>query len=91
MHVINQKCYTDHKVVILRSVQVDANVIAVDWSGGGGSWMYWRAVANTRVTGAEVTTSVILQTERNNKKNIFKRPELSLFSSFYTHTHTQYM
>ncbi|PNF27578.1 hypothetical protein B7P43_G02266 [Cryptotermes secundus] len=34
---------------------VDANVIAVDWSGGGGSWMYWRAVANTRVTGAEVT------------------------------------
>jgi hypothetical protein len=36
-------------------VQEDANVVAVDWSGGGGSWMYWRAVANTRVTGVEVT------------------------------------
>ncbi|XP_069692084.1 pancreatic triacylglycerol lipase-like [Periplaneta americana] len=35
-----------------------ANVIAVDWSGGGGSWMYWRAVANTRVTGAEVTKMI---------------------------------
>ncbi|GFG40076.1 hypothetical protein Cfor_01426 [Coptotermes formosanus] len=35
--------------------QEDVNVIVVDWSGGGGSWMYWRAVANTRVTGLEVT------------------------------------
>jgi hypothetical protein len=40
---------------IVGCVQEDANVVAVDWSGGGGSWMYWRAVANTRVTGAEVT------------------------------------
>lgn len=38
---------------------VDANVIAVDWSGGGGSWMYWRAVANTRVTGADVTSLIV--------------------------------
>jgi pimeloyl-ACP methyl ester carboxylesterase len=36
----------------------DANVVAVDWSGGGGSWMYWRAVANTRVTGVEVTNLI---------------------------------
>lgn len=36
-------------------MQEDANVVVVDWSGGGGSWMYWRAVANTRVTGVEVT------------------------------------
>jgi len=36
----------------------DVNVIVVDWSGGGGSWMYWRAVANTRVTGVEVTNLI---------------------------------
>ncbi|XP_071451705.1 phospholipase A1-like [Hetaerina americana] len=30
----------------------DVNVIAVDWTS---SWQYWRAVANTRVVGAELT------------------------------------
>ncbi|XP_062528666.1 pancreatic triacylglycerol lipase isoform X2 [Bombyx mori] len=26
----------------------DVNVIAVDWSGGGNTWKYWRAVANAK-------------------------------------------
>ncbi|XP_062528667.1 pancreatic lipase-related protein 3 isoform X3 [Bombyx mori] len=29
-------------------VQADVNVIAVDWSGGGNTWKYWRAVANAK-------------------------------------------
>nr|CAD7443905.1 unnamed protein product [Timema bartmani] len=29
----------------------DMNVFLVDWSGGGGSIKYWKAVANTRVAG----------------------------------------
>ncbi|CAG9107374.1 unnamed protein product [Plutella xylostella] len=33
----------------------DMNVIAVDWSGGGNTWKYWKAVANTRRVGADVT------------------------------------
>ncbi|XP_060810317.1 pancreatic triacylglycerol lipase [Amyelois transitella] len=33
----------------------DVNVIAVDWSGGGDTWKYWRAVANTRRVGSDVT------------------------------------
>ncbi|KAJ0181334.1 hypothetical protein K1T71_003419 [Dendrolimus kikuchii] len=33
----------------------DVNVIAVDWSGGGNTWKYWRAVANTRRVGSDVT------------------------------------
>ncbi|KOB69122.1 Pancreatic triacylglycerol lipase [Operophtera brumata] len=32
----------------------DVNVIAVDWSGGGNTWKYWRAVANTRRVGSDV-------------------------------------
>ncbi|XP_077293929.1 phospholipase A1-like [Arctopsyche grandis] len=32
----------------------DVNVIAVDWSRGGNTWKYWRAVANTRTVGADV-------------------------------------
>ncbi|XP_026726325.1 pancreatic triacylglycerol lipase-like isoform X1 [Trichoplusia ni] len=34
----------------------DVNVIAVDWSGGGNTWKYWRAVANTRRVGSDVVT-----------------------------------
>lgn len=33
----------------------DVNVLVVDWSAGGNSWKYWRAVANTRRVGADVT------------------------------------
>ncbi|CAH2262152.1 jg26807 [Pararge aegeria aegeria] len=33
----------------------DVNVIAVDWSRGGNTWKYWRAVANTRRVGSDVT------------------------------------
>ncbi|XP_046967186.1 pancreatic triacylglycerol lipase-like [Vanessa cardui] len=33
----------------------DVNVIAVDWSKGGNTWKYWRAVANTRRVGSDVT------------------------------------
>ncbi|XP_049887143.1 pancreatic triacylglycerol lipase-like [Pectinophora gossypiella] len=33
----------------------DVNVIVVDWSGGGNTWKYWRAVANTRRVGSDVT------------------------------------
>ncbi|XP_068628844.1 pancreatic triacylglycerol lipase-like [Battus philenor] len=33
----------------------DVNVIAVDWSNGGNTWKYWRAVANTRRVGSDVT------------------------------------
>ncbi|CAH2068945.1 unnamed protein product, partial [Iphiclides podalirius] len=33
----------------------DVNVITVDWSGGGNTWKYWRAVANTRRVGSDVT------------------------------------
>ncbi|KPJ13766.1 Pancreatic triacylglycerol lipase [Papilio machaon] len=33
----------------------DVNVIAVDWSQGGNTWKYWRAVANTRTVGGDVT------------------------------------
>ncbi|KAI5642295.1 lipase domain-containing protein [Phthorimaea operculella] len=33
----------------------DLNVIAVDWSGGGNTWKYWRAVANTRRVGSDIT------------------------------------
>ncbi|XP_030029758.1 lipase member I isoform X2 [Manduca sexta] len=33
----------------------DVNVIAVDWSGGGNTWKYWRAVANTRRVGSDIT------------------------------------
>ncbi|XP_059049551.1 pancreatic triacylglycerol lipase-like [Achroia grisella] len=33
----------------------DVNVIAVDWSKGGDTWKYWRAVANTRRVGSDVT------------------------------------
>ncbi|XP_063837607.1 pancreatic triacylglycerol lipase-like isoform X1 [Ostrinia nubilalis] len=33
----------------------DVNVIAVDWSEGGNTWKYWRAVANTRRVGSDVT------------------------------------
>ncbi|XP_045530106.1 pancreatic triacylglycerol lipase-like [Pieris brassicae] len=33
----------------------DLNVIAVDWSKGGDTWKYWRAVANTRRVGSDVT------------------------------------
>ncbi|XP_041973715.1 pancreatic triacylglycerol lipase-like [Aricia agestis] len=32
----------------------DVNVIAVDWSGGGNTWKYWRAVANTRRVGSDI-------------------------------------
>ncbi|CAG9576066.1 unnamed protein product [Danaus chrysippus] len=32
----------------------DVNVIAVDWSKGGNTWKYWRAVANTRRVGSDV-------------------------------------
>ncbi|XP_026323366.1 pancreatic triacylglycerol lipase-like [Hyposmocoma kahamanoa] len=32
----------------------DVNVIAVDWSGGGNTWKYWRAVANTRQVGSDI-------------------------------------
>ncbi|KAJ9583000.1 hypothetical protein L9F63_022658, partial [Diploptera punctata] len=38
--------------------RVDANVFAVDWSEGGNSWMYWKAVANTRVAGEEMCTFI---------------------------------
>jgi len=48
-------CIHNRLTYFVGCVQEDANVVVVDWSGGGGSWMYWRAVANTRVTGAEVT------------------------------------
>jgi hypothetical protein len=48
-------CIHNRLTYFVGSVQEDANVVVVDWSGGGGSWMYWRAVANTRVTGVEVT------------------------------------
>lgn len=33
----------------------DVNVIAVDWSRGGNTWKYWRAVANTRRVGSDAT------------------------------------
>ncbi|XP_045505999.1 pancreatic triacylglycerol lipase-like [Colias croceus] len=33
----------------------DVNVIAVDWSKGGNTWKYWRAVANTRRVGSDTT------------------------------------
>ena len=61
-------------------VQEDANVVVVDWSGGGGSWMYWRAVANTRVTGVEVTKWVILEITQTSQ-NACRR--LTLLSSTY--------
>ncbi|RVE44814.1 hypothetical protein evm_010527 [Chilo suppressalis] len=32
----------------------DVNVIAVDWSAGGNTWKYWRAVANTRQVGSDI-------------------------------------
>ncbi|KAI8430110.1 hypothetical protein MSG28_000524, partial [Choristoneura fumiferana] len=32
----------------------DVNVLTVDWSGGGNTWKYWRAVANTRRVGSDV-------------------------------------
>ncbi|CAH2099638.1 unnamed protein product [Euphydryas editha] len=33
----------------------DVNVIAADWSAGGNTWKYWRAVANTRRVGSDIT------------------------------------
>ncbi|XP_050665777.1 pancreatic triacylglycerol lipase-like isoform X2 [Leptidea sinapis] len=33
----------------------DLNIIAVDWSKGGNTWKYWRAVANTRRVGSDTT------------------------------------
>ncbi|XP_023947933.1 pancreatic triacylglycerol lipase [Bicyclus anynana] len=33
----------------------DVNVIVVDWSRGGNTWKYWRAVANTRRVGSDIT------------------------------------
>lgn len=36
----------------------DVNVIAVDWCGGGNTWKYWRAVANTRRVGSDVTNFI---------------------------------
>ncbi|KAL4705247.1 hypothetical protein ACJJTC_010266 [Scirpophaga incertulas] len=33
----------------------DVNVIAVDWSAGGRTWKYWKAVANTRRVGSDIT------------------------------------
>ncbi|XP_077294589.1 phospholipase A1-like [Arctopsyche grandis] len=32
----------------------DVNVITVDWSRGGRTWKYWRAVANTRTVGTDI-------------------------------------
>ncbi|CAH0722830.1 unnamed protein product, partial [Brenthis ino] len=33
----------------------DVNVIVADWSKGGNTWKYWRAVANTRTVGSDIT------------------------------------
>lgn len=81
-------------ITVISSMQVDANVIAVDWSGGGGSWMYWRAVANTRVTGAEVTKWVILKIAQRAQKNIlnfivYKRIRRKIYENYnYIHCET---
>nr|CAD7399262.1 unnamed protein product [Timema poppensis] len=39
-------------------VKGDMNVFLVDWSGGGGSIKYWKAVANTRVAGKSLARFV---------------------------------
>ncbi|XP_046613872.1 pancreatic triacylglycerol lipase-like [Neodiprion virginianus] len=33
----------------------DVNVIVVDWSAGGNSWNYYKAVVNTRIVGDKIT------------------------------------
>ncbi|XP_072935712.1 pancreatic triacylglycerol lipase-like [Epargyreus clarus] len=68
----------------------DVNVIAVDWSKGGNTWKYWRAVANTRRVGSDVTgflQQLIARTGARTKDFHFVGHSLGAHISSYVSLH----